>query len=87
MVFTVYGISHKQNVKELNPLFYLLPLTINALIKMTLTILLILLMNIAVDLAYPDMAIPTFINLLALALNVVYLCVVINNIIIILATS
>jgi len=87
VVLTVYGLSHRQNLKELNPLFYLLPLTINVLIKMSLTVLLILLMNITVDFAYPDMAIPTFINLLALALNLVYLCVVINNIIIILATS
>jgi hypothetical protein len=87
VVLTVYGLSYKQNLKELNPLFYLLPLTVNALIKMTLTVLLILLMNIAVDLAYPDMAIPTFINLLALALNLVYLCVVINNITMILAAS
>jgi len=87
VILTVYGLSHKESLKELNPLFYLLPLTINALIKMTLTVLLILLMNIAVDLSYPGMAVPTFINLLALALNLVYLCVVINNIIMILAAS
>jgi len=87
IVLTAYGIEKSQNLKELNPLYSLLPFTINNLIKITLTVLLILSMNITVDLAYPDTNISTFINLLALALNLVYLCVVINNIIMILAVS
>jgi len=87
IVLTAYGLEKSQNLKELNPLYGLLPFTINNLIKITLTVLLILSMNITVDLAYPDTNIATFINLLALGLNLVYLCVVINNIIMILAVS
>jgi hypothetical protein len=84
IVLTAYGLANKPNIKELNPLYYLLPLTINNLIKIALTIILILCINMVIDLAYPDTNISTFITFLALALNLVYLCVVINNIIVIL---
>jgi hypothetical protein len=57
------------------------------LIKIALTVLLILLMNACVDMSYPDMNISTFINVLALALNLVYICVLINNIIMLLMVS
>jgi hypothetical protein len=87
VVLTAYGLSHKENLKELNPLFYLLPFTVNSLVKIALTVLLILLMNACVDMSYPDMDISTFINVLALALNLVYLCVVVNNIIMLLTAS
>jgi hypothetical protein len=84
-VLTIYGITQKPNIKELNPLYNMLPLTINAFIKIALTILLVLLMNGVVEISAPDLNIATFINVLALTLNLVYLCVVINNIIMILA--
>jgi hypothetical protein len=84
IVLTTYGLANKHNTKELNPLYYLLPFTISNLIKVALTIILILCMCMAINLAYPDTNISTFINVLALALNLVYLCVVINNIIILL---
>jgi hypothetical protein len=87
VVLTAYGLSHKENLKELNPLFYLLPFTVNSLVKIALTVLLILLMNMIVDMSYPDMNISTFINVLALALNLVYLCVVVNDIIMLLTVS
>jgi hypothetical protein len=84
-VLTIYGITHKPNIKELNPLYNMLPLTINAFIKMALTIFLVFLMYGVVEISAPNLDIATFINLLALILNVVYLCIVINNIIMILA--
>jgi hypothetical protein len=87
VILTAYGLAYKQNVKELNPLITLLPFTVSALIKIALTVLLILLMNACVDMSYPDMNISTFINVLALALNLVYICVLINNIIMLLMVS
>jgi hypothetical protein len=63
----------------------MLPLTINAFIKMALTIFLVFLMYGIVEISAPDLNIATFINVLALILNVVYLCVVINNVMMILA--
>jgi hypothetical protein len=87
VVLTAYGLSHKENLKELNSLFYLLPFTVCSLVKIALTVLLILLMNMIVDMSFPDMDISTFINVLALALNLVYLCVVVNDIIMLLAAS
>ena len=87
IVLTAYGLQKSQNIKELNPLYSLLPFTINNLIKITLVVVLILLLNKAAELSYPDRSISTFINVLALALNLVYLCVVINNIIILLIAS
>jgi hypothetical protein len=87
IVLTAYGLEKSQNIKELNPLYSLLPFTINNLIKITLVVVLILLLNKAAELSCSDISISTFINVLALALNLVYLCVVINNIIIILIAS
>jgi hypothetical protein len=85
-VLTIYGVTQKTNIKELNPIYSLLPLTINTFIKITLTVFLVFLMNGVVELSRSDLNISTFINILALALNVVYLCVAINNIIVILTT-
>jgi len=87
IVLTAYGLQKSQNIKELNPLYSLLPFTISNLIKISLVILLILLMIKVEEFAGIDSNIKTFINLLASVLNLVYLCVVVNNIIIILTAS
>jgi hypothetical protein len=87
VVLTAYGLEKSQNIRELNPLYSLLPFTISNLIKITLVILLIFLMIKVEQFAVIDANIKTFINLLASVLNLVYLCVVINNIIVILMAS
>ena len=83
-VTTVYALTRHPNIKELNPIYYALPITLNIFIKIALTVLLILLMEYITEIFSPNLDVQTFINILALILVLMYTCAVINNFIVIL---
>ncbi|MGP3705252.1 MAG: DUF5658 family protein [Candidatus Bathyarchaeota archaeon] len=67
---------------ELNPVFNSFPFTLNILIKITLTLFLIIVLNLTLKLA-KEKYVKTFIHVLLLALNTLYIAVVVNNVVLI----
>jgi hypothetical protein len=85
IITTYIGLTTKPNITELNPIYYIMPFTINCFIKIALVASLIILYRITyhfiqtnpVNSKIPE----TILKTTAISLNTIYLCIVINNLI------
>jgi hypothetical protein len=86
IITTYIGLTTKLNIAELNSIYYVIPFTINCFIKIALVVFLIILYRITyryIKTNQKDAIITeTILKITAIILVAIYLCVIINNLII-----
>jgi hypothetical protein len=86
IITTYIGLTTKLNIAELNPIYYVIPFTINCFIKIALVVFLIILYRITYRFTQTNLIksaiTETILKITAIILVAIYLCVIINNLII-----